>query len=286
MAKAQNATIPAVPSNFLVLKDIDNLSLAGIGVWLICVVIQSFFPSLNSYWLRFIALLVSLLWSIFQFAKNRQWRNGASYLIMLINTCLIFISASGMNSVTRQNPFQGENVNSNLDTIKKRTLLKAGIFDLTKQTDWYPDYNMLEFIDTLKMQITDRDNSISACKNLFSYFKDDIKSNTNDPKVLAILNKFKLQDENDSSYLNKFKERYQAKIDSLQRIITLKEALGPEYISTKETVSFEGTEMDFRKFITRSFQIIDSIKNIQRRDRSILDFIKRTKNIPANIDSL
>lgn len=284
MAKSTNS-IPAVPTNFIGLKDIDNLSLAGIGVWLICVVIQSFFPSLNSYWLRFVALVVSLCWAIFQFAKNKQWKNGASYLIIAINTCLIFVSASGMNSITRQNPFSGENVNANLDTIKKNTFVKAGIFDFKEQADWFPDYEMIRFIDTLKLEIAIREKSIENYKNLFSYFKDDIKSNTNDKRVLDVVNKFKLKDETDSSYLNKIKDDFQRRIDSLQRVIIQKEAEAITY-TPRQTVTFEGQEMSFITFIRRSFQIIDSVKNVERRTRSVLDFIKQTKKIPANIDSL
>ncbi|MDB5202909.1 MAG: hypothetical protein JWQ27_2318 [Ferruginibacter sp.] len=282
MAKSVTS-IPAVPTNFVGLKDIDNLSLAGIGVWLICIVVQSFFPSMNSYWLRCIALVVSLTWAIIQFAKNQQWRNGASYLIIAINACLIFVSASGMNSVTRQNPFSGEMVDANLDTIKKKSPLKAGIFNLNKQTDWFPDYEMIKFIDTLKSEITIRNNSIENYKNLFSYLKDDIKSNTTDRKVLDIINKFKLKDESDSSYLDKIKESFQKRIDSLQRVITQKEA---SFYTQTETVNFEGQDMDFNHFLVRSFNIIDSLKRSDSRSRAVLDFIRQTKKIPANIDSL
>ncbi|MEO6358141.1 MAG: hypothetical protein ABIO56_16025 [Ferruginibacter sp.] len=284
MAKS-TTTIPTIPTNFLGLKDIDNLSLAGIGVWLICIVVQNFFPSLNSYWLRCIALAISLLWSISQFAKNKQWNNVASYLIILINTCLIFISASGMNSVTRQNPLSGENINANIDTLKKKILIKASIVDFGKQTDWFPDYEMVELIDTLKMQINTRDNSIENYKNLFSYFKDDVKSNTTDKKVLDIVNKFKLRDENDSSYLEKIKNNFQKRIDSLQRVITIKD-LEAKYYSRTESVAFEGQEMGLSKFVDRSFRIIDSVQNVEAQTRRVLDFIKRTKQIPANIDSL
>jgi len=101
-------------------------------------------PEINSFWIRIIALGFSFFWSLAQFIKNRYWNTPAHYIILFVNACLIFINAAGMNSISKQSPFEGYGVTFNFDSIKNRQK-RAGIFPfpLEKQQDWFPDYKML-----------------------------------------------------------------------------------------------------------------------------------------------
>ena len=61
------------PSNFITPGSLDNLSIAGVSVWLICLTVASINSNIDSFWIRIIAICISVIWSLSLFLKNKKW---------------------------------------------------------------------------------------------------------------------------------------------------------------------------------------------------------------------
>lgn len=128
---------------------------------------------------------------------------------------MIYINAAGLNTVTRQSPFEGRVFKTELDSIKAIAIQHSSLFEFTNQKDWYPDYKMVKYIDTLKSDLDFMKKENNRLGNLFSYFTDEIKSVTKEKSVITLLDDFAAQSHNDTSYLGRLRVKYIWQIDSL-----------------------------------------------------------------------
>lgn len=296
---AENTT----PSNFITPSSIDNLSIAGISVWLICIVVESFDANIDSFWIRITAICVSFLWSISLFIKNKRWNKPTNYIIIIVNAVLIYVNAAGINTITRQSPFEGRGIKTTTEDIAKQSPTKASIFNIEGQKDWYPDYKMIEYIDTLKKEDFNKSLEIDRLKNRLSYLKDEIQSVTKDTTAIGAV-KYLLADfdrmSSDYSNVANLKKKYEKQIDSLKEYIEFQDKYptvihegktyymyGNKQMSADEVVNIQSKEIDSLNEKVSFLTYEKSYLDIRyRKSRAIIDIIKEKKIIPANIDSL
>lgn len=205
------------PSNFITPSSIDSLSIAGACVWLIILSVQSLVSDMTSFWIRIVAICLSILWSLSLFLKNKKWNKAYNYIIIIVNSALIYVNAAGYNTVTRQSPFEGYGVKTDIRNLKT-PIQNSGFLNLSDQKNWNPDYQMIKYIDTLKLNLKIETSKVHQLQNEFSYFKDNIDFITNDPAAKANIKKFLQGFGNsyfDSSDFAIMKKEFQLKIDSL-----------------------------------------------------------------------
>jgi hypothetical protein len=268
------------PTNFITPSAIDNLSIAGISVWFICITISSIVNNLESFWIRIIAICISLVWSISLFVKNKRWNKASNYIIVIVNAVFIYVNAAGINTITRQMPFEGYGVKTDLSETKNK-LIKSTFFDLSKQKNWYPDYKLFLYVDTLQSKIIIENKNNEILKNQFSYIKDNINNITTNNEARTKMKSF-LKDfgksKIDSLDFAIMKNQMQFVIDSLTGVIEFnKKYPDKEYV--ERTFEIEGKSFNSYEILDKYFE--ESNKKI--RLINLLNFIKKTKQTPSAI---
>lgn len=214
------------PAAFLTPKSFESLPLAGIAVWFTCLTFSSFVADITAFWIRIFAFFVSLLWSISLFIRKKEYKNIGNYFLVILNAVLIYTNAAGVNSVTRQSPFEGMKVKSNLDSIKTNYNKTAGVFELSMQSNWYPDYDMIVYIDSLQKQVHSLNYEKKGLLNEFSYIKDKIDEISKDSLAARYIKDF-LKDfgrhYNDSTNFAIMKAEYKHIIDSIRSALEFRE---------------------------------------------------------------
>lgn len=171
--------------NFFTPSNFYSLQSAGMAVWILCLVIGSIDTELSSYWFRIIAISVSFLISISLFFKNKTWRKWYNYILIIFNACLIFVNASGFNSITYSYAFD----NSRLKQ-KQKDLKEASILNFRSQKLWWPDNKLLMEFNDAKQEVNDVKSINKNLLNQISYFKDWVQSNISDKKSRDTLSSF------------------------------------------------------------------------------------------------
>lgn len=276
------------PSNFLTPKSIDNLSIAGVSVWLICLTISSVISDLDSYWIRIIAIVTSFLWSMSLFLKNRRWNKIYNYIIILVNAVFIYINAAGINTVTRQSPFEGYGIKTELKDVKT-PIVKASIVNLGNQKDWYPDYQLIKFIDTLKENLAIQTFKSTQLANEFSYIKDNIDLITTNKQARENLKRFLSsfgKSNIDSSDFAIMKSEFQFRIDSLKRELEFLKA-NPVSTTITTTYTVDGKDISAEDLINEYFQKNADLERKNANLLSLVRYIRAPNKIPASaVDSL
>ena len=160
------------PENFYTPTNFYNLQAAGISVWILCLVAGSILTDLTSFWFRIIAISFSFLISLSLFIKNKYGRNWYNYILIFVNACLIFVNASGFNSITYSYAFDNSRLKSKSDIVKS-----ASFFNLQDQKDWWPDSKLLQEFDSVKKEKHRIEELNKELLNQFSFFKDWIQTN-------------------------------------------------------------------------------------------------------------
>lgn len=158
-----NESASPIPSELLTLKSLKTLSGASITVWIVCLVLNSLLPENTlQYWhYRILAFILSVLitFTIIHYKKNSQ--KLAYWLLILGNTCYIFINASGINSISKNQLFSKSSPPV-IDTSKKKGAfyiqkrnipLMGGFFSFFRQTDWWPDKEIIRENTALKNEL-------------------------------------------------------------------------------------------------------------------------------------
>jgi hypothetical protein len=158
----------ASATELLTVKSLKTLSWASLFVWLVCLVLSSLLPdgSLQNWHYRILAFVLSILvtFTIINYKKIKN--KSIAILLILGNTCYIFVNASGINAISKNQLFT-ETVNSSAvtgsgtDSYNLRNTIgpaQAGFFSFLKEPDWWPDKGIINEITLLKAQI----NSLSS----------------------------------------------------------------------------------------------------------------------------
>ncbi len=176
-----------VPTELITNKTLYTLTGASAAVWIVCLVIHSILhKSVNNpdvY--KVIALTLSLLISISIVFKKRK-KKYEDWLLSVINAFLIFIYATGFNSIS-SNVFIGEEekVVSKQSAFNTSVLLSsksrqlAGVVDFF-EIDWFPNKRLIKENKNLKNNVDSLDKIISS----ISALKPATYSNGNDSLLI------------------------------------------------------------------------------------------------------
>jgi hypothetical protein len=153
----------ASATELLTVKSLKTLSGASLFVWLVCLVLSSLLPegSLQVWHYRIIAFILSILvtFTIINYKKTRD--KFMAILLILGNTCYIFVNASGINAISKNQLFT-DTVKSAADTSSRagafnsnKTIgpVQAGFFSFLREPDWWPDKGLINENNLLKAQI-------------------------------------------------------------------------------------------------------------------------------------
>ncbi|MEO9144374.1 MAG: hypothetical protein ABI237_02355 [Ginsengibacter sp.] len=260
------------PDDFYTPSNFYNLQAAGFSVWIICLVIASIFTDLTSLYFRIIAISFSLLISLSLFLKHKTWRRTYNYILIIVNAGLIFINASGYNSISHSYAFDNSALNHKESTVQQNSFLS-----LSNQVLWWPDYQLLAKNDSLDLETKKLTRINEGLINQFGFLKDWINTTITDKKsrdtlnsVLKYIGTYRI-DSSDFVYLKTSSEKYITKtnktIDSLGLelklrpvirtgyIVNGKEISAPDYV---DTLLKKNLELEIRLQVERQQRKIDS----------------------------
>lgn len=161
------------PDNLFKPNNFYNLNGAGLGVWLLCLVIGSVFPNTTSYHFRIIALILSLLVAIAFLFKSKKQSKFEYQLLVLFNAGLVFVNASGYNTITYNIPFERKTFHAS-DSLHQNEK-NAGFFSFTEQKDWWPDEDMIYKNDSLEAKTALQDRTIQTLEYQIGFLRDWIQ---------------------------------------------------------------------------------------------------------------
>ncbi|MEI9809017.1 MAG: hypothetical protein WDO16_14790 [Bacteroidota bacterium] len=152
-----------IPSELLTLKSLKTLSGASITVWVVCLVLSSLLPEQTlQYWhYRIIAFVLSVLITLTIIQSKKTTTKLAYGLLVLGNTCYIFINASGINSISKNQLFSksAETISDSSQKHegafhqKRNNTAMAGLFPFLREADWWPDKEVIRENTILKNEL-------------------------------------------------------------------------------------------------------------------------------------
>lgn len=159
-----------------------NLPSSAFAVWIISLVAVNIIPDLTSFALKIIVLLLSLFLSISLFLKNKSWRKPYNYILILLNAALIFINASGFNSITYSYANRLDHTEEN---VRQNSFL-----NLSNQVLWWPDYKLLRMYDSVQIENQNLQTANQDLRNQYASLEDWIKTKITDQSTEDSLNAF------------------------------------------------------------------------------------------------
>ncbi len=265
-------------NQFFTPKTLYSLPSAGLGVWLTCLVVGSVFTEITPYWFRLLAFILSFAFAISHFFKNKSWNKPSNYILIIVNSALIFINASGYNAVTYTNPFEKS---------KKEMLQQhSTIFDFMNQKDWWPDYELINSRDSLEFATKKLQREKQGLMNQFAYLKDWINGNIRNKQSRDTLNKILKYfgnynvDTSDIAYLNL---NYKQQVNQLNKTIdSLKQVISITRSSTSTTYyTIDGLEMTAEKWFDSIYAV-----NIDIQNYMMFKSVRKEPITAQEIDSL
>ena len=171
-------------SDFFNPENFYTLPSSALFVWLSCLVSGYIFVHLSPSTFRVIGISFSFLVSLSLFLKQRKWRKSYHYILILANTLLIFINATGFNTITysiANNP----KLNHNEIDVKQNSFL-----NLSNQVLWWPDYKLLKRYDSLQVENQNLKTANQDLINQYSSLEDWIKTKIMDKSTKDSLDAF------------------------------------------------------------------------------------------------
>lgn len=283
------------PESFFTPSTLYSLPTAGIAVWISCLVIGSLITDLSSFWFRIIAFTISFLISLSLFHKNKKWRKPSHYILIFLNAALIFVNASGMNTITYSYPFENFRYKKN-DSLYLVNTKQFGFFNFASQKNWWPDTKLINEKDSVVLRTLILEREKKGLENQFSFLKDWIQSNIKDKnsrdtlkKIFSNFGHYEM-DTLDVGYLktsfNEKENRLNKKIDSLQNVIKIKNSI--EYFTTYEVNGKKLTAEEYvNQLLQENIEINNNYKNLydtmsfvnRRKDSLLRNLINRLKGI-------
>ena len=165
---ANDRTAISLPTELINEKTFYTLGGASAGVWLTCWAIN--YVAVDVSWLnyktyRLIAILLSEGLAIYIMYKTKK-KESMKWLFAFLNGLLIFINASGLNTMTASyifNPADTATVKGKADEAHLRLndhMAKAAIFPLPRMMSWWPDEKLVNDFKEVKQE-----NTVLATEN-------------------------------------------------------------------------------------------------------------------------
>ena len=156
---ADDRTAINLPTELINEKTFYTLGGASAGVWLTCWAIN--YVAVDVSWLnyktyRLIAILLSEGLAIYIMYKTKK-KASMKWLFAFLNGLLIFINASGLNTMTASYIFNptdttAKNAGDAYRQIKNNGVMKAAIFPLPRMVSWWPDEELVEEYEVIKKE--------------------------------------------------------------------------------------------------------------------------------------
>src|SRR6185503_4460817 len=159
---ANDRTAISLPTELINEKTFYTLGGASAGVWLTCWAIN--YVAVDVSWLnyktyRLIAIMLSEGLAIYIMYKTKK-KESMKWLFAFLNGLLIFINASGLNTMTASyifNPADADTVKGKADEAHLRLndqMAKAAIFPLPRMMSWWPDEKLVNDFKEVKKENT------------------------------------------------------------------------------------------------------------------------------------
>lgn len=157
---ADDRTAINLPTELISEKTFYTLGGASAGVWLTCWAIN--YVAVDVSWLnyktyRLIAILLSEALAIYIMYKTKK-KESMKWLFAFLNGLLIFVNASGLNTMTASyifNPADTTTAKNGGDAYRQfqnNGIMKAAIFPLPRMVSWWPDERLVEEYKEVKQE--------------------------------------------------------------------------------------------------------------------------------------
>ncbi len=149
-----------LPTELISEKTFYTLGGASAGVWLTCWAIN--YVAVDVSWLnyktyRLIAILLSEALAIYIMYKTKK-KESMKWLFAFLNGLLIFVNASGLNTMTASYIFTPTDTTTAKTAgdvyrqFQNNSVMKADIFPLPRMVSWWPDEELVEEYETVKQE--------------------------------------------------------------------------------------------------------------------------------------
>jgi hypothetical protein len=178
---ADDKSTISLPTELINEKTFYTLSGASAAVWLICWVIN--YVAVDVAWLnyktyRLIAIILSEALAIFIMYKTKK-KEGMKWLFAFLNGLLIFINASGLNTMTSSYVFNPspntatkKDSSSAIQSIKEKQF-HAGLFPLPRMISWWPDEELITQNRVLAAENNTLDSANAQLKTLLQSSEEE-----------------------------------------------------------------------------------------------------------------
>lgn len=157
---ADDRTAINLPTELINEKTFYTLGGASAGVWLTCWAIN--YVAVDVSWLnyktyRLIAILLSEALAIYIMYKTKK-KESMKWLFAFLNGLLIFVNASGLNTMTASYIFNPADTTAAKNTdgayrhFQNNSVMKAAIFPLPRMVAWWPDEELVEEYEDVKQE--------------------------------------------------------------------------------------------------------------------------------------
>ena len=157
---ADDRTAINLPTELINEKTFYTLGGASAGVWLTCWAIN--YVAVDVSWLnyktyRLIAILLSEALAIYIMYKTKK-KESMKWLFAFLNGLLIFVNASGLNTMTASYIFNPSDTTTAKNTgeayreLQNKGVMKAAIFPLPRMVSWWPDEELVEEYEETKQE--------------------------------------------------------------------------------------------------------------------------------------
>jgi hypothetical protein len=148
--KSNNSVTPVLPDDLFTFAKLKTLAGAAAAVWVLIAVVHTVLPkdALHYTIWRIIALCLSEIVALIILFEKKN-RRTKDWFIAILNGCLIFINASGLNAVSNGTSFFTKD-----ETVKSPhlTVTKSSILPFLDDVSWWPDTKLLRKIKEQKIQ--------------------------------------------------------------------------------------------------------------------------------------
>ncbi|HET9744096.1 MAG TPA: hypothetical protein VFP97_00200 [Chitinophagaceae bacterium] len=157
---ADDRTAINLPTELISEKTFYTLGGASAGVWLTCWAIN--YVAVDVSWLnyktyRLIAILLSEALAIYIMYKTKK-KESMKWLFAFLNGLLIFVNASGLNTMTASYIFDPTDTTAVKNTgdahrqLQNNSIMKAAIFPFPRMVSWWPDKKLVEEYEGVKQE--------------------------------------------------------------------------------------------------------------------------------------
>jgi hypothetical protein len=184
MSELNSESVSITPTELITNKTLYTLTGASASVWIVCLVVHSFMHKTvsNPDIYKMIALSISLLISISMIIEKKS-RKYKDWLLGIINGFLIFIYATGFNSISSNIFISPEEKSGTVEKSATSRISRplaekklAGIFEFF-EIDWFPDKKLSQENSNLKQSVDSLNKLVTVLAKPSSVATNDVNTN-------------------------------------------------------------------------------------------------------------